>query len=264
MRGPASKRPSPHKPAPRGARQPAFWALKSLILAAAGGLCFVTVPFLCHKLPVVGQDALCRAGFRLKSIWVEGRQHTPLETLRLAAGLTRGQFIGSISLSELKAKIQKLPWVQKVTVRRQLPASLCLTLTERQPLALWQKAGKKHLLDTSGQMIPCPETQIPPHLITVSGDHAPEGTPQLFKMLGQFPEIFSRVQGATRLRSGRWDLYLTPPALLKLPHDAPEQALRKFLVLEKMEAFNLQQHDTIDLRLRDRIFLQPRLPSTNM
>ena len=261
-----SSAPSPSRKAlkrPPLYRRLPSWAVKYLILGGMMTGCVWLWPVVSHKTSLAGKRLLTRAGFTVNALWVEGREHTPLDTLRNASQIQKGMFMGDVSLDALKARLDTLPWVEAVVITRKLPGTLTLTVRERKPLALWQDQGHKHLLDSTGKIIPCPPAQIPCDLILLSGKTAPEGAASLVEMLKTVPTLYSRVKGATRMRSGRWDLYLES-TLLKLPRHDPARSLEKFMMLEKAGAVSPQQHEMIDLRLEDRVFLIPRLSGKNL
>lgn len=196
-----------------------------------------------------------QTGFKLQDVWVEGRAYTSLQALGQTIGLSRQDSLFQISPLILKERLEKLPWVKRVIVQRHFPSLLLIYLVERQPLALWQKAGKKKLLDTQGQVIPCAEQEYPPHLITVVGEEAPQATATLLEMLSSFPHFSPRIQAAVRLRSGRWDLYLKEKTVLKLPPHHETRAMQRFLEFEK-RTLQTALIETIDLRFPDRLILQ--------
>jgi cell division protein FtsQ len=198
---------------------------------------------------------------RVEAVWVKGRHHTSLEDLRQALSVDSEGRIGESNLDVLRDRVKGLPWTEGVVVRKTLPGALTLYMTERQPLAIWQKKGRLYLLDLSGHIIPCPEASYPPTLLTVVGDQAPQGTQALLTLLGSFKDLTARVQAATRLRSGRWDLYLKDRVILKLPAQDSAAALQRFLALESQKLLSTADFDTIDLRFADRLIVRKRAPS---
>lgn len=56
-------------------------------------------------------------------------------------------------LFELKAKIEKLPFVKTASVTRVLPAGLRVQIAERQPLAVVMRGGREHLVDADGEIL---------------------------------------------------------------------------------------------------------------
>lgn len=56
-----------------------------------------------------------------------------------------------INDGKIKKKIlDEMPLVENVEVKRMLPNSLKIRISERQPFAIWETAGKKYLIDSKG------------------------------------------------------------------------------------------------------------------
>lgn len=95
-----------------------------------------------------------RPVFALRTVEVEPR---PGDTLRhvsdalLRATVSRsvrGNFF-SISLAEVRAVFETVPWVRKASVRRVFPDGLMVEIEEHRPLALW---GDGRLVNTFGEL----------------------------------------------------------------------------------------------------------------
>lgn len=65
---------------------------------------------------------------------------------------------------ELKAKIEKLPFVKTAAVTRVLPGGLRVLVTEKKPIALVLRGGKEYLVDSEGDVLAAaeqPEGSLP-------------------------------------------------------------------------------------------------------
>ncbi len=82
------------------------------------------------------------------------------------AGKLRGNFF-SVNLEMLRQSIEQLPWVRRVTVRRQWPASIELGVEEHVPVAFWGE-GAGQLVNSYGEIftagISVPQVQAMPVL----------------------------------------------------------------------------------------------------
>jgi len=56
-------------------------------------------------------------------------------------------------LFELKAKVEKLPFVKTASVTRVLPAGLRIQIVERRPQAVVMRGGREHLVDAEGEIL---------------------------------------------------------------------------------------------------------------
>ena len=66
------------------------------------------------------------------------------------AGKLRGNFF-SVNLETLRQSLEQLPWVRRVTVRRQWPARIVLGVEEHVPVAFWGE-GAGQLVNSYGEI----------------------------------------------------------------------------------------------------------------
>lgn len=104
-----------------------FW-IGSIILMIMGGLAVT--------LMVGYLVALSAPFFRLEDVSIQGNKRvTQLELLQ-KGGLEDKTNILSLNLSNVKKKMEGLPWIQSVQLRRELPNKLVIQVKEREPLSL--------------------------------------------------------------------------------------------------------------------------------
>ena len=97
-------------------------------------LCFVAVT----ALVLVWFFALCR----IETITVEGNIHTDADKLVSAAGVETGTHIYAIDKAKIESRlVAESPYVASVTVRRKLPKTLRLVVTERRPAYVAEQDG---------------------------------------------------------------------------------------------------------------------------
>ncbi|PCH57295.1 MAG: hypothetical protein COC15_01440 [Legionellales bacterium] len=65
----------------------------------------------------------------------------PLELKAVLQDLKITKNIFTVDIANVASSINVLPWVQHVSVARALPDHLVINITEREPLALWNKSG---------------------------------------------------------------------------------------------------------------------------
>ena len=92
--------------------------------------------------------------FDLRELVVTGHQHTAVTEIVHVADLSRGQPLLSVSLRGVIARVEALPWIEKVSVRRQFPHTITIEVTEREAIArLMQSDGTCLLLGTDGVIL---------------------------------------------------------------------------------------------------------------
>ena len=68
--------------------------------------------------------------------------------------MSEGDNILAINMTEMKDRINKLPWIKSARIERHLPNKISLTLVERTPMARWQTNKMLELIDIHGDVIP--------------------------------------------------------------------------------------------------------------
>jgi cell division protein FtsQ len=198
-----------------------------------------------------------KASFAVKDIAVEGRVHTDKNQLYAALGASASMPILAFDPTEAAARVRALPWVEDVTIERRLPDALFVKLTERVPAARWQHEGKIVVIDRTGKELNAVAPESFAQLPLVVGDDAPENTQELLKALQDFPEIGAALKAAGRVGERRWDLYLQPKVVVHLPEEDLHGALARLEKLMKDQKILDRAIVAIDLRVADRLVIEP-------
>lgn len=114
-------------------------------LGLAGGLCGAgwTAAAALPAAPFLAvDDVVVRGNARLS----DG------EVTALMPGL-RGAGILSVDLEDYRRRLSASPWVSGAALRRRLPSTIEVHVTERRPIALAQFGGRLFLLDASGVIV---------------------------------------------------------------------------------------------------------------
>ena len=94
----------------------------------------------------------------LSEISVTGNQRLSYGQVLESAGLRLGQNSLGVNVSRVEAALTQNPWVEFITVRRELPDKLFITITERQPSFWVRMDGALFFADAEGRII----TQLTP------------------------------------------------------------------------------------------------------
>lgn len=94
----------------------------------------------------------------LTEISVSGNQRLAYGQVLEMAGLRLGQNSLGVNVTRVEAAISQNPWVEFVTVRRELPDKLFITMVERQPSFWVRQDGSLYFADGEGKII----TQLSP------------------------------------------------------------------------------------------------------
>ncbi len=175
-------------------------------------------------------------GLRVADIRVEGRQTTDRETILEALGARPGTPILAVDPARAKQQLESLPWVRSALIERRLPDTLYVRLVEREPLALWQHAGKIELIDRTGAVIPVSRLDQFAKLPLVVGEDAASHASELLAMLASEPDLASRVTAAVQVGGRRWNLRIDNSIDVLLPADDPAAAWADLARLQRSSA----------------------------
>lgn len=205
-------------------------------------------------------ERLMAAGFVVEQIDVMGEGRLNERDIRLAAQIETGSYFFGVDLDAARDRTESLPWVDRAVVRRLWPNRIVVQVVETTPYALWQNDGQLHLLSDAGDLIIPVEAAafIPDGLKTYVGKKAPTEAKIIESKLAPHSELWTRVESLVRFPSGRWDLHLRNRAVVRLPVENVDIAIRRLVELDR-ESFILSRDvGTIDLRLSDRISIGPK------
>ncbi len=163
-----------------------------------------------------------------------------------AAVQIRGNFF-AVSPDEVRAELERLPWVRAASVRRVWPDRMEVKLEEHVALAHW---GDEALVDLQGEKFPAKTDAALPTFV------APEGTQaEVTRRYERFAEILAplgspieRVVLTPRLA---WQLKLANGlgVMLGRDADAAEARLRRFVGVYGATVAGMPgKHDYVDLR----------------
>ena len=268
--GPRGKRPPSPKAAPaagRGGAPGPGLSPKTVLIAAAGVVALAIGVTLAtgHRgeriVAGVGRGVDARfaaAGFRLKSVHVQGASPIATADIVRAAGVFAGQPLVGLDLQQVRARVESVGWVKQVRVVRLLPDTLVLAVEERRQLAVWEHAGHTAVIDDHGQVIAEADPVRFASLPLVVGEGADAAAPAILPILAQRPQLMQRADALVRVDDRRWDLRLKDGSLIQLPATGEEDALMRLEQLDQRSHILTLGFDRIDLRNPELVAVRPR------
>ena len=215
-----------------------------------------------NKFRVIAHDFYTytnKLGFTIHDITIEGRQRTTREEIINILGLGSDSNILEINLSDIKKRVESLPWVKKATIERTfLPNTIHIKIIEKEISALWQSDKKFHPIDMDGSVIPIDFKPTGPVLI-ITGSKAPENFKDFFHVVKKDEAVFKRIKAASFVSERRWNLILDSVEtgiLIKLPEENMEAAWKKLLKLDATQSLLKRKLTIIDLRLPDKVTVE--------
>lgn len=203
-------------------------------------------------------EAAAQGGFRVDNILVEGRAHADPVLLKAVINVRKGDPLFAFDPVEAKQMIEKIEWVKAARVERRWPDTIYIGLTERVPLALWQREGKLSLIDETGTVITSENLAPFKDLVIVMGDGATAQAQALIANLSATPQVLARVASAKWLGERRWDLILRNGMAVKLPEQDYGLALKRLAAAQEESALLDKPLEGIDLRDPARMIVRTR------
>ena len=90
---------------------------------------------------------------KITAINITAPSHIQKAQILSLSGLSKGQGIYNVSLSEAKKHIKGHPWVRKVSIRRSLPSTVEITVQSKEVKALTRVNDMIYYLDNEGKVI---------------------------------------------------------------------------------------------------------------
>ena len=199
---------------------------------------------------------IAQAGLEVHDILVAGRGRTSRGDLMRTIATPRGSSIFDLDLAEIQRRVETLPWVKTAVVRRQLPATLYVDLTERRPLALWQHQAKLRLVDRDGEVIAVQDLTAFAELPILVGAAAPARGQAALEMIATSPALAARVRALTWVGARRWTVRLDNDVDILLPETDPGRAWRHLANLQRDHDVLARHIVTIDMRIPEQLVMR--------
>ncbi len=188
------------------------------------------------------------AGFAIKNILLEGRVHTDPDVIRAILNVAEGDSVFAVTPEKVKTDLEKISWIKSAQVERRLPDTIYVGLTERTPIALWQKDQKISVVDAEGVVLTDQNLEQFQHLMMVVGVGAPQKTKELMTYLAAEPTIARQVEAAVRIADRRWDIVMKNRVKVNLPEQDMGLALRQLAQAQEQDAILDKNIESIDMR----------------
>ncbi|MDD4732412.1 MAG: FtsQ-type POTRA domain-containing protein [Desulfovibrio sp.] len=120
-------------------------------LLALGGIAFLGA--LMAALFFLYRWGTTTSMFALEEIEVQGNERLSYGDVLLAGRVRLGQNSWALNLSRVEALLSKNPWVENVSVRRELPRRMVIAVEEKTPEYWIRRGGSLYYADARGELI---------------------------------------------------------------------------------------------------------------
>jgi cell division protein FtsQ len=190
------------------------------------------------------------------------------EVLALLDGL-RGQSILSVNLEEWRGSLLNSPWVADALLRRTLPATVDVTVKERNPLGIGRINGSLYLVDDRGMVVDeygpnYADLDLPiiDGLSSAPGDSAPDASRAILarRLLDALRErnMGARVSQIDVSDSRNAVVLLDgDPTLIRLGDERFAERLQSYFELAPALRERVSGIDYVDMRFDERVYVRP-------
>jgi cell division protein FtsQ len=211
------------------------------------------VQMIIEALREARDTAAIAAGFPIASVSLSGERHVSRTDIFAAAGVNDRASLLFLDVETARARLQAIPWIAEATVRKLYPDRLQITLTEREPFALWQVDGKISIVGADGTVIGPLNDQTFATLPFVVGRGAAAKAKTFLGILDRYPALREQVRAFILVADRRWNLKLGNGIDVRLPERNVEAALDTLAALDRDKSLLTRDITAVDLRLPDRV-----------
>ena len=193
----------------------------------------------------------------LERFEIEGTRRTRTRDVLAALAPYESRNLLLLNLAPIASAVVKVPWVDRVTVSKELPHALKIMITEKTPIAFCRRGASLFWMDSRGAVV-APfdprESAGDYPIVTAPDERLPEVAALLASLQRGFPEYASTVSEIWALSSGGFGIM---DATLRVPievlgSDAPEKIRALFSLKPEMDSRGIVPK-SIDLRFDRRV-----------
>ena len=195
--------------------------------------------------------------FLLQRFEIEGTERARTRDILAALGPFEGRNLLLLNLAPVAAAVGKAAWVDRVTVSKELPHALKISIVEKTPIAFCRRGSSLFWMDARGEVV-APfdprESAGDYPMVTAPDARLPEAAALLVSLQRRFPEYAATVSEIWALSSGGFGIM---DGTLRVPievlgSDAPEKIRALFSLKPEMDSRGIVPK-TIDLRFDRRV-----------
>jgi len=236
---------------------------------ARWGLAVVVVAYAGYRATALVVHA---SGLQVRKIVVHGNARISSGEVQAIVDGLRGSSILTADLSSYRRRLRESPWVADVALRRILPSTVEVFVSERTPIGICRLGNALYLVDASGTLIDefgpqYSEFDLPiiDGLVTSPGSGQPsiddgraELAARVIESLAGRKDIAQRVsQIDVRDAHDAVVMLEDDAALLHLGEDKFLERLQSYVDLAPALREQVREIDYVDLRFGERVYVRP-------
>jgi cell division protein FtsQ len=203
-------------------------------------------------------DRFAGLGFRIAEVHLQGASPASQKEILQAAAITPNAPILGLDLNAVRARVERVAWVDHARIIRLLPDTLVIAVQERPLMAVWQHEGRLDMVAADGRVDSTVDPRHFSSLPRIIGPGANTEAPKLLEDLARRPHLTARLEAVRRVDMRRWDLILKDGGVVLLPDSDPSAALDRLARLDRSSHILDLRLARIDLRNPGFIVARPR------
>ncbi len=179
-----------------------------------------------------------------------------LETLGLENYQRGTHSLMAFDPDDMKERLEQLPWIQYVVVKRFLPDTIQIHIVPRTAFVMQKKGDEFVMLDSFGNELPMSLEADNNKLLHITGENSFKASMGLINIVAEEPELLEKIELAERISARRWNIYLHNGVMVKMPEEGELAAWKTLANLDKQQNIFDYAVNVIDFRVKGRLILR--------
>ncbi|MBF0096548.1 MAG: FtsQ-type POTRA domain-containing protein [Magnetococcales bacterium] len=148
--------------------------------------------------------------FPLQEMRIAGLENTSVARATEAVGIEKGSNLLTVQPKNVQNRLEALPWIRSVHVKRQFPSTLLIRVVEKRAVGMVREDDRLFLVDEYGATIKPMEKEDPlmlPIIVSAPGEEKATQVVWLINLLSKHAWLQGRISEAVSYPGGRWTLY---------------------------------------------------------
>jgi|SaaInlStandDraft_5_1057022.scaffolds.fasta_scaffold54833_2 cell division protein FtsQ len=228
-------------------------ALISLIILA------IYVNYNFNKLQNIVKKSTNEQGFIVQEIHVNELSYITIEEIIDNLDFKNGDDIFAIDVIANQERLAKNFWIESVSLKVIFPDIVEIFIVEKKAEFILYEENEYFIIDVKGNIIKelrGEDITRFSDFIVLSGYNARKHSSSLSEFLKLDKNMYNFVVEVIRISEQRWNIKFINDMIVKLPQKDPKSAWSLFLELNDEMRFLENKIKSIDLRVKDRLFLE--------
>ena len=210
--------------------------------------------FKFYKFTNMINEILINKGFFIKNIHITGNNILTKEHILNNFKGIKNKNIFNVDLMEIHKSLLLNKWIENLEIKRILPNTIKIKVTEKKAIAIWQtKSGNKLITPKGNIILVTKVNDFEDQLPIILGDKANQNALKILGILKQNPKLYKRIWSISYISQRRWDIHFKEGLKILLPKDDTKEAWLRVQGLQKKHNILELGLTEIDIRNKNQI-----------